>query len=156
MAARFRCARARSRRRRRSRRSTSTSIRVSGESAAAQRRAPARRFFDVGAGPEAALRWRPDSAALARDPGVVAARGGAPRPLSAFLEKAPRPNAARLLVDFLMSEPGQKLLYDGGQIPLRSRAIPASSPLAAEHLDLYPRFWRKRRGPTPRACSSIF
>jgi iron(III) transport system substrate-binding protein len=56
----------------------------------------------------------------------------------AVLEKAPRPNAARLFVDFLMSEAGQKLLYDGGQIPLRSRAIPASSPLAAEQLDLYP------------------
>jgi iron(III) transport system substrate-binding protein len=56
----------------------------------------------------------------------------------AVLEKAARPNAARLLVDFLMSEAGQKLLYDGGQIPLRSRAIPASSPLAAEHLDLHP------------------
>ena len=55
-----------------------------------------------------------------------------------ILEKAQRPNAARLLVDFLMSEAGQKLLYDGGQIPLRSRAIPASSPLAAEQLDLYP------------------
>ena len=56
----------------------------------------------------------------------------------ALLENAPRPNAARLFVDFLMSEAGQKLLYDGGQIPLRSRAIPASSPLAAEQLDLYP------------------
>jgi iron(III) transport system substrate-binding protein len=56
----------------------------------------------------------------------------------AILEKAPRPNAARLLVDFLMSEAGQKLLYDGGQIPLRSRVIPASSPLAAEQLDLHP------------------
>jgi ABC-type Fe3+ transport system substrate-binding protein len=56
----------------------------------------------------------------------------------AILEKAQRPNAARLLVDFLMSEPGQKLLYDGGQIPLRSRAIPASAPLAAERLELYP------------------
>ncbi|MGH7870953.1 MAG: ABC transporter substrate-binding protein, partial [Candidatus Binatia bacterium] len=56
----------------------------------------------------------------------------------AVLEKAARPNAARLLVDFLMSEAGQKLLYEGGQIPLRSRAIPASSPLADEHLDLYP------------------
>jgi len=56
----------------------------------------------------------------------------------AVLEKAQRPNAARLLVDFLISEVGQKLLYEGGQIPLRSRAIPASSPLAAENLDLYP------------------
>ncbi|MGH7827180.1 MAG: ABC transporter substrate-binding protein [Candidatus Binatia bacterium] len=56
----------------------------------------------------------------------------------AVLEKASHPNAARLFVDFLMSEAGQKLLYDGGQIPLRSRAIPASSPLAAEQLDLYP------------------
>ena len=56
----------------------------------------------------------------------------------AVLEKAQRPNAARLWVDFLMSEAGQKLLYDGGQIPLRSRAIPASSPLAAEHLELHP------------------
>ncbi|HEY1372889.1 MAG TPA: extracellular solute-binding protein [Candidatus Binatia bacterium] len=56
----------------------------------------------------------------------------------AVLDKAPRPNAARLLVDFLMSEAGQKLLYEGGQIPLRTRAVPASSPLAAEHLDLYP------------------
>jgi ABC-type Fe3+ transport system substrate-binding protein len=56
----------------------------------------------------------------------------------AVLEKAQRPSAARLLVDFLMSEAGQKLLYDGGQIPLRSRAIPVSSPLAAEQLDLYP------------------
>jgi iron(III) transport system substrate-binding protein len=56
----------------------------------------------------------------------------------AVLEKAQRPNAARLLVDFLMSEAGQKLLYEGGQIPLRSRAIPVSSPLAAEQLDLYP------------------
>jgi iron(III) transport system substrate-binding protein len=56
----------------------------------------------------------------------------------AILEKAPRANAARLFVDFLMSEAGQKLLYDGGQIPLRSRAVPASSPLAAEHLDLHP------------------
>ncbi|HWO42342.1 MAG TPA: extracellular solute-binding protein [Candidatus Eisenbacteria bacterium] len=56
----------------------------------------------------------------------------------AVLSKAPRPNAARLFVDFLMSEAGQKLLYDGGQIPLRSRVIPASSPLAAEELDLYP------------------
>lgn len=56
----------------------------------------------------------------------------------AILEKAHRPNAARLFVDFLMSEAGQKLLYDGGQIPLRSRAIPASSPLAAEQLDLHP------------------
>jgi ABC-type Fe3+ transport system substrate-binding protein len=56
----------------------------------------------------------------------------------AILEKAQRPNAARLLVDFLMSEPGQKLLYDGGQIPLRARAIPASAPLAAERLELYP------------------
>ena len=56
----------------------------------------------------------------------------------AVLEKAPRPNAARLLVDFLISEAGQKLLYNGGQIPLRSHAIPVSSPLAAEHLDLYP------------------
>jgi len=56
----------------------------------------------------------------------------------AVLEKAQHPNAARLLVDFLMSELGQKLLYEGGQIPLRSRAIPASSPLAAEQLDLYP------------------
>jgi len=56
----------------------------------------------------------------------------------AVLEKASRPNAARLFVDFLMSEAGQKLLYDGGQIPLRSRAIPTSSPLAAEQLDLYP------------------
>ena len=49
-----------------------------------------------------------------------------------------RPNAARLFVDFLMSEAGQKLLYDGGQIPLRSRAVPPSSPLAAESLDLHP------------------
>jgi iron(III) transport system substrate-binding protein len=56
----------------------------------------------------------------------------------AILEKAQHPNAARLLVDFLMSEAGQKLLYEGGQIPLRSRAIPASSPLTAEQLDLYP------------------
>lgn len=56
----------------------------------------------------------------------------------AVLEKAQRPNAARLLVDFLMSEAGQKLLYEGGQIPLRSRAIPASSPLAAEQLELHP------------------
>lgn len=56
----------------------------------------------------------------------------------AVLEKAPRPNAARLFVDFLMSEAGQKLLYEGGQIPLRTRAIPSSSPLASEHLDLYP------------------
>ena len=56
----------------------------------------------------------------------------------AILEKAQHPNAARLLVDFLMSEAGQKLLYEGGQIPLRSHAIPASSPLAAEQLDLYP------------------
>ena len=56
----------------------------------------------------------------------------------AILEKAQHPNAARLLVDFLMSEAGQKLLYEGGQIPLRSRAIPANSPLAAEQLDLYP------------------
>jgi len=56
----------------------------------------------------------------------------------AILEKAQRPNAARLLVDFLMSEAGQKLLYEGGQIPLRSRAVPASSPLAAESLDLHP------------------
>jgi iron(III) transport system substrate-binding protein len=56
----------------------------------------------------------------------------------AILEKAARPNAARLFVDFLMSEAGQKLLFDGGQIPLRSRAIPASSPLAAESLDLHP------------------
>jgi iron(III) transport system substrate-binding protein len=56
----------------------------------------------------------------------------------AVLEKAQRPNAARLWVDFLMSEAGQKLLYDGGQIPLRSRAIPASSPLAAEQLELHP------------------
>lgn len=55
-----------------------------------------------------------------------------------ILEKAQRPNAARLLVDFLMSEAGQKLLYEGGQIPLRSRAIPASSPLAAEQLELHP------------------
>lgn len=56
----------------------------------------------------------------------------------AILEKAQRPNAARLFVDFLLSEIGQKLLYDGGQIPLRSRAIPAGSPLAAEQLELYP------------------
>ena len=56
----------------------------------------------------------------------------------AILEQAQRPNAARLFVDFLMSEAGQKLLYDGGQIPLRSRAIPASSPLAAEQLELHP------------------
>jgi iron(III) transport system substrate-binding protein len=56
----------------------------------------------------------------------------------AILEKAQRPNAARLFVDFLMSDAGQKLLYDGGQIPLRSRAIPVSSPLAAEQLDLHP------------------
>lgn len=56
----------------------------------------------------------------------------------AVLEKAQRPNAARLFVDFLLSETGQKLLYEGGQIPLRSRAIPASSPLAAEPLELYP------------------
>lgn len=56
----------------------------------------------------------------------------------AVLDKAQHPNAARLFVDFLMSEAGQKLLYDGGQIPLRSRAVPASSPLAAEHLDLFP------------------
>lgn len=56
----------------------------------------------------------------------------------AILEKSQRPNAARLLVDFLMSEAGQKLLYEGGQIPLRSRAVPASSPLAAESLDLHP------------------
>ena len=56
----------------------------------------------------------------------------------AVLEKSQHPNAARLLVDFLMSETGQRLLYAGGQIPLRSRAIPASSPLAAEQLDLYP------------------
>lgn len=56
----------------------------------------------------------------------------------AILEKAQRPNAARLLVDFLMSEAGQKLLYEGGQIPLRSRAVPANSPLAAEPLDLHP------------------
>jgi ABC-type Fe3+ transport system substrate-binding protein len=49
-----------------------------------------------------------------------------------------RPNAARLFVDFLMSEAGQKLLYDGGQIPLRSRVVPASSPLAVEHLELHP------------------
>jgi iron(III) transport system substrate-binding protein len=56
----------------------------------------------------------------------------------AVLEKAPRPNAARLFVDFLMSEAGQKLLYGGGQIPLRSRVVPESSPLAAEHLELYP------------------
>ncbi|HEX9443798.1 MAG TPA: extracellular solute-binding protein [Candidatus Binatia bacterium] len=56
----------------------------------------------------------------------------------AILEKAQRPNAARLLVDFLMSEGGQKLLYDGGQIPLRAQAVPASSPLAAEHLELHP------------------
>lgn len=57
---------------------------------------------------------------------------------AAILEKAPRPNAARLFIDFLMSEAGQNLLYNGGQIPLRSRAVPASSPLAAEHLDLHP------------------
>ena len=56
----------------------------------------------------------------------------------AILEKAQRPNAARLFVDFLLSEIGQKLLYDGGQIPLRSRAVPASSPLAADQLELYP------------------
>ena len=56
----------------------------------------------------------------------------------AILEQAQRPNAARLFVDFLMSEAGQKLLYDGGQIPLRSRAVPASSPLAADQLELYP------------------
>jgi ABC-type Fe3+ transport system substrate-binding protein len=41
-------------------------------------------------------------------------------------------------MDFLLSETGQKLLYDGGQIPLRSRAVPARSPLAAESLELYP------------------
>jgi iron(III) transport system substrate-binding protein len=56
----------------------------------------------------------------------------------AVLEQSQRPNAARLFVDFLMSEAGQKLLYDGGQIPLRSRAVPATSPLAAESLDLHP------------------
>lgn len=56
----------------------------------------------------------------------------------AVLEKAQRPNAARLFVDFLLSETGQKLLYEGGQIPLRSRAVPANSPLAAEPLELYP------------------
>ncbi|MBI4524863.1 MAG: extracellular solute-binding protein [Deltaproteobacteria bacterium] len=56
----------------------------------------------------------------------------------AVLEKAQRPNAARLFVDFLLSETGQKLLYDGGQIPLRSGAIPAASPLAAEQLELHP------------------
>lgn len=56
----------------------------------------------------------------------------------AILEKAQRPNAARLFVDFLLSEAGQKLLYEGGQIPLRFRAVPANSPLAAEPLELYP------------------
>jgi ABC-type Fe3+ transport system substrate-binding protein len=56
----------------------------------------------------------------------------------AVLQEAQRPNAARLFVDFLMSALGQRLLYDGGQVPLRSGAVPASSPLAAEELDLYP------------------
>lgn len=56
----------------------------------------------------------------------------------AILEQAQRPQAARLFVDFLMSEAGQKLLYNGGQIPLRSGAVPASSPLSAESLDLHP------------------
>src|SRR5581483_635510 len=58
--------------------------RGSGESAAAQRGAPARRLFDVGGRTEAALRRRADPAALARGSDVVAARGGASRSLSRF------------------------------------------------------------------------
>ena len=54
------------------------------------------------------------------------------------LERAPHPNAARLLMDFLLSTDGQKLLFQGGQIPLRPAALPANSPFREDHLDLFP------------------
>jgi ABC-type Fe3+ transport system substrate-binding protein len=55
-----------------------------------------------------------------------------------ILNNSPNPNAARLLTEFLLSEVGQKLLFAGGQIPLRSKAVPESSPLGSDQLDLFP------------------
>ena len=45
----------------------------------------------------------------------------------AVTSNSPKPNAARLFVDFLMSEDGQKLLRDSDYIPV-DPAVPARSP----------------------------
>lgn len=55
-----------------------------------------------------------------------------------ILEKAAHPNAARLLLDFLLSPHGQRLLFEGGQIPLRPTAMPPASSFQPAYLELYP------------------
>jgi iron(III) transport system substrate-binding protein len=48
------------------------------------------------------------------------------------------PNGARLFTDFLLSPEGQRIVFDDRKIPIRSEAIPESSPLHPSGLDIFP------------------
>jgi ABC-type Fe3+ transport system substrate-binding protein len=56
----------------------------------------------------------------------------------AMSAQPPHPNAARLWIDFLHSQEGQKALYENKESVLRPGVMPLSSPLSAADLELSP------------------
>lgn len=56
----------------------------------------------------------------------------------ALSSRLAHPNAAKLLYDFLISEPGARVLIEQKKVPLRPGVLPLNSPLHPDNLELFP------------------